>query len=69
MAAENDPSNPSRANLLDEMLERARDRYIEEHGEEPPEEFMNDARDTILRTLAKKGRDEHRDVYDALADE
>lgn len=68
MAAEQDDSAPGR-NLLEEMLETARKRYVEEEGEEPPADFMEEARKEILRRLARKGRDEHRDVYDALADE
>lgn len=68
MAAEqNDPSEGR--NLLEEMLEETRRRYREQEGEEPPPEFMEKARTEILRRLARKSRDEHRDVYDALADE
>jgi hypothetical protein len=67
MAAE-DETQQSR-NLLQELLERTRERYIEENNEEPPEEFMKEARNLVLRKLALSGRDEHRDVYDALAEE
>jgi len=56
-------------NLLEEALEETRERYRDEHDDDPPTAFMQDARELILRRLAKKGRDEHRDVYDALADE
>lgn len=69
MAAEDEPLEDSPTNLLEVTLERAREQYIEEHDEEPPEEFMEDARELILRRLAKHERDEHREVYDALADE
>ncbi|MCU4741629.1 hypothetical protein OB955_22120 [Halobacteria archaeon AArc-m2/3/4] len=71
MAAENDShsTDVSRGNLLDTMLERAREQYVAEHGEEPPDELIADARESILRRLAKHKRDEHRDIYDALADE
>ena len=69
MAADETASGGARYNLLEKLLDDVRKRYIEEHGEEPPEEIMRDARQEILRTLAKRGRDEHRDVYDALADE
>lgn len=69
MAAEDGTKEKSQANLLEEMLEQARKRYVEENGEEPPAEFMEEARELILRRLARSGRDEHRDVYDALADE
>lgn len=68
MAAEQD-GPPKGDNLLDEMMEATRKRYREEEGEEPPAEFMEEARKEILRRLAQKGRDEHRDIYDALADE
>lgn len=67
MAAEEDAPGPADGNLLDELLARTREQYVEEHGEEPPEDFLEEAREMILRQLAKKGRDEHRDVYDALA--
>lgn len=60
---------PRSRNLLQEMLERARERYVEENGEEPPEEFIEEARELLLRDLASRSREEHRDVYDALADE
>jgi hypothetical protein len=60
---------PRPGNLLQEMLERARERYVEENGEEPPEEFIEEARELVLRDLASRGREEHRDVYDALAEE
>ena len=69
MAAEDDAPENSPTNLLEVTLERAREQYIEVNDEEPPEEFMEDARELILRRLAKHGRDEHREVYDALADE
>jgi hypothetical protein len=69
MAAEENSPGPDGGNLLDELLAQAREQYVEEHGEEPPDEFLEEARTRILRRLAKKGRDEHRDVYDALAEE
>lgn len=69
MAAEEEVPEDGPRNLLEEWLEHARERYVEEHGEEPPEEFMEDARELILRKLARSGRDAHRDVYEALAEE
>ncbi|AGB17198.1 hypothetical protein Halru_2620 [Halovivax ruber XH-70] len=68
MAADEAAFN-GKENLLETLLADFRERYVEEHGEEPPEAILHDARRDILRSLAKKGRDEHRDVYDALADE
>lgn len=56
-------------NLMEELLEKVEKRYVEEHGDEPPEDFMEDARQWILKEVAQRNRDEHRDVYDALADE
>lgn len=56
-------------NLMDEMLEKVEERYVEEHGEQPPEEFMEDARQWILKEVAQQNRDKHRDIYDALAKE
>lgn len=69
MAAEKNTPEDSPGNLLEEMLERARVEYIKANGEEPPEDFMEDARDLILRNLAREGRKEHRDIYEALAEE
>jgi hypothetical protein len=69
MAAEESDTNEMSRNLLEEALEETRERYRDEHGDDPPAAFIEDAREMILRRLAKKGRDEHRDVYDALADE
>ncbi|WP_379728255.1 hypothetical protein [Halonotius sp. GCM10025705] len=43
-------------------------KYIEANSAEPPEEFIEDARTLILRQLASKSREKHRDVYDALAE-
>lgn len=69
MAAEDETRERPSGNLLEVLLERARERYVDENGEEPPEEFVEEARELILRNLARSGRDEHRDVYDALANE
>lgn len=69
MAAERDDSKKAQGNRLEELLCEARERYREENGEEPSEEYLEELRKEILRGLAKKGRDEHRDVYDALAEE
>lgn len=56
-------------NQMDKALRKVRELYIEEQGEEPSEEFMKDARQRILREAAKQSRDDHREIYDALADE
>lgn len=69
MVADDEMQEPSSGNLLDVTLERARERYIEENDEDPPEEFIDEARELILRKLAQRSRDEHREVYDALAGE
>lgn len=69
MAADDETVENPPGNLLDAMLEQARERYVEENDEEPPEEFMEDARELILRHLARTRREEHQDVYDALAEE
>ena len=65
---EDDPTTPQ-MNLLEELLNQVRDRYREEHGEDPPESFMKEARRKALLHLAKERRDENREIYDALADE
>ncbi|PSP77087.1 hypothetical protein BRC81_10665 [Halobacteriales archaeon QS_1_68_20] len=64
---ETDASSPR--NLFDELLEQFRTRYAEEHGENPPEEVMEEARTALLREVAREKREEHRDIYDALARE
>jgi hypothetical protein len=69
MAADSRDTDDERRNLLEEALEETRERYRAERGEEPSEAFMEDARRLILRQLAKKGRDEHRDIYEKLAEE
>lgn len=56
-------------NLMGEILAKVEERYVEEHGEEPPEEFVEEARRRILEEVAQQNRDAHRDIYDALADE
>jgi len=65
MAAEN--QKPT--NRMEELLQKVRERYVEENDQEPPEAFMAQARNQILRDAAKKSRDDHREIYDALADE
>lgn len=69
MVADDETQGPPPRNLLETMMAEARERYVEENGEEPPEKFMEEARELILRTLAQRGRDKHQDVYDALAEE
>jgi len=36
MAADETASGGARSNLLETLLEDVRERYVEEHGEEPP---------------------------------
>jgi hypothetical protein len=62
-------SESSRKNLMEKVLDKVREKYIEEHGEEPSEKFIRVARKKILQEQAKKSRDDHREIYDALADE
>lgn len=62
-----DASSPR--NLFDELLEQFRAKYVEEHGEEPPEEIIDEARTALLSEIAREKRDEHREIYDALAKE
>lgn len=69
MAVERTNSDRPPGNRMEELLEAVRDRYVRQHGEEPSKDYMEAARKEILRTSARKNRDEHRDVYDALADE
>ncbi|PSP77339.1 hypothetical protein BRC81_10190 [Halobacteriales archaeon QS_1_68_20] len=68
MAVDEGEDRP-RANVMETLLSTIRERYVEEHGEEPPEEFMERARAKIVHGVATRDREEHRDIYDALADE
>lgn len=68
MAVE-DTEDHSPRNLMASILESIREAYVEEHGEEPSEEFIRRARNEIVHNLASKERDEHRDIYEALAKE
>ena len=54
---------------MEALLRAIQEQYIEEHGEEPPEEFMQRARNEIVHNVASRDREEHRDIYDALANE
>jgi hypothetical protein len=68
MASKGD-SSKSRTDTIEQTLDEIRERYVEENGEEPPEEFMTEARRQIVLGIAQRDRDAHRDIYDALADE
>lgn len=68
MVSKREKSN-SQQNTLQRALDTVRERYVEEHGEEPSDEFMEEARRKIILGVARKDREEHRDIYDALADE
>lgn len=54
---------------MQEALSRIREQYVEEHGEEPSDEFLQEARRKVVLEVARQDREEHRDIYDALADE
>lgn len=69
MAAEENSVDTERGPPLEEALEELREWYVEKHGEEPPAEFIQKARTAVIRELAGNARDDHREVYDALADE
>lgn len=56
-------------NLMEVLLSSVREKYIEEHGEEPSEEFMRQIRNEFIHGIASQDREEHRDIYDALANE
>lgn len=68
MAVEDNEEAPPK-NFMEQLLNSVREKYIEEHGEEPSEEFMRRARNKIVHNLASHDREEHRAIYDALADE
>mgnify|MGYP006914279298 CR=1 FL=1 len=65
--SETDAETPT--NRMAAALERLRQIYVEEEGEEPPEEFMTDARQELVRAVARNRRDAHREIYEALANE
>jgi hypothetical protein len=69
MAADRDGQANPPTNRLDEAVSVFREMYVESHGEEPSEELLEAARRQFVRAFAKKDRDEHREIYDALADE
>lgn len=62
-------NSESKSNTMERALATIREKYVEEHGEEPSDEFMEEARREIILGVARQDRDEHRDIYDALADE
>lgn len=68
MAVDESEERPSE-NFLEMLLDSIRKQYVERHGEEPPDEFMQEARNELVHGLARKDREEHREIYDALADE
>jgi hypothetical protein len=61
--------DPGPRNLMEDLLGRVKQMYREEHGEEPPEEFIEEARRRIVLEAAEQDRNEHREIYDKLADE
>lgn len=68
MAVEDSDESPPK-NLMEALLQSIRENYVEEHGEEPPEGFMRRARNEIVHGFASRDREEHRRIYEALADE
>lgn len=68
MAVDETDERPPK-NIMEELLESVRTEYVEEHGEEPPAEFMRRVRNEIVHNLARHDREENRRIYDALADE
>ena len=67
-SGEDDPTTPQ-FNLLELLIAQVRERYREEHGEDPPESFMEEARRKAILELARELRNQNREIYDALADE
>lgn len=68
MAVENEDQELPK-NLMEVLLSAVREKYIEEHGEEPSEEFMRQIRNEFVHGIASQDREEHREIYDALANE
>jgi len=69
MAVNGDGSDGEKSALFDAILSNIRQQYVEEHDEEPPEEYMQEARQNVLRAIGKNKRDENREIYDELAKE
>lgn len=67
MASEPEDAPPR--NRMEETLQKIREEYVEEHGQEPSEEFLEQAELEIVRRVAKADRDAHREIYDKLANE
>ena len=61
--------DPGPRNLMEDLLGRVKQMYREEHGEEPTEEFIEEARRRKELEAAEQDRNEHREIYDKLADE
>ena len=55
--------------FMERLLDSVESQYREEHGEDPPEEFLRRARSKIVQHVASKDREDHRGIYDALAEE
>lgn len=56
-------------NVMERLVSRFRELYVEKHGEEPSEEVVRAARRELLLTAAEKERDRNRAIYEALARE
>jgi hypothetical protein len=68
MASKGENSEP-KPNTMERALDTIRKQYVEEHGEEPSDEFIEEARRRIILGVARQDREAHREIYDALADE
>lgn len=68
MAVEDDKRSPPE-NVMDALLTAVREEYIDEHGEEPPADFMRKAEKKIVHGFASRDREDHREIYEALAKE
>lgn len=69
MAAEDDATQQAPANVMERLLARVRERYRDEYGEDPSEEFMERAEVEIMRRVAEENRSEFQAIYQALAKE
>jgi hypothetical protein len=56
-------------NVMTELLTKVREYYRNEKGEDPPGEFMEEARRKIVLEVGRQDQADHREIYEKLAEE
>lgn len=54
---------------MTELLTKVREYYRSEKGEDPPEEFIEEARRKIVLEVGRQDQADHREIYEKLAEE